>query len=59
MVCHVYNTYSLGIRSTICSWMEWPLEEIDPYFHVGSEHEEKTVSVSSSAEKDSEHTILT
>lgn len=52
-------TTFLGIRSTLCSWMQWPLEAIDPYFHASSEQEEKVVSMSSSAEKDSEYNINT
>ena len=47
----------LGVRSTISSWTQWPLEAIDPYLHTGSEQDEKSVSISSSAEKDSEHDI--
>ena len=47
----------LGIRSTISSWTQWPLEAIDPYLHAGGEPDEKSVSMSSSAEKDSEHDI--
>jgi len=37
--------------------MQWPLEAIDPYFHAGSEQDEKPVSMSSSAEKDSGYKI--
>lgn len=44
--------WTMGVRSTIASWMEWPMEAIDPYLHTGSEQDEKSVSVSSSAEKD-------